>query len=163
MLIQPERPRKLSTLTLVALPTAVTCARSLVYVTLRDWKIGHLTEAASLIMDELITMAVESTGIPGDMPKLTDDVALTYIQARLVLLEDGRLIVEVVDQGDEKPAEGWQYYYLRGGGKAVWRDLHATTSAGLPRRVPNRQPAEPVQVMNDLALLKQVREGLENL
>ncbi len=160
---QRPQPKVVSYLTLVALPTAVSCARSLTYVTLQDWKLPHLIDAASKVMDELVTMAVETTGTP-DAPALHTSTMLSYIQARLMLLDDGRLIVEVVDQGSERPPEGWQFYYLRGGGKAVWHDIQTTTVSGLPRRVPSQRPAQPTdEVIRDPEVLRLVREGLEKL
>ncbi len=108
-----------NSLELVATPTAASCARSLVYLTLRSWKLGYLTEAASILMDELVTSVVPNI----------DEAVLRCIHVRVLLLDDGRLIVEVVDQD----------------GKSTWRDIPTTTPAGLPRRVRPSQPAsEPI-------------------
>lgn len=74
----------------------------------------------------------------------------------------------------ESLSTDWGVYWLEEGrGKVVWSvvtaDISATEPASegsqahipLPRRVPHRNAfIRPVHVMNDLALLKRVREGL---
>lgn len=153
-----RRPKVISNLTLAALPTAVGCSRMFVRITLKDWGLEAITDTGELLMSELVTNAVKSTGVVDESPRWVDlkDLALIYV--RLVVLDDG-LIIEVADRDKNPPvipeqsldAEGgrglflvetmskrWNFYRPRAGGKVVWCELeipqYELTEHGPPKR-----------------------------
>lgn len=60
----PPDPRFHDGLRLVATKTAISCARLFVEQTLRQWGAGFLVDDAAKVADELVTTAVNATGIP---------------------------------------------------------------------------------------------------
>ncbi|WP_239331293.1 ATP-binding protein, partial [Frankia sp. CiP3] len=177
---QSRQPKRMSNLTLAAVPTVVGCSRMFVNLTLQDWGVNALRDTAELIISELVTNAVKSTGVMDESPRWTELTDLALIYVRVVLLEDG-VIIEVADRDHTLPAIPEQDLDAEGGrglflvesmskrwnsyvtdrGKVVWSELEIPqfTASGLPQRVRKDQPANPVQVMNDPELLRQVREG----
>ncbi len=129
---------------------------------LRDWRLAELIETAELLVSELVTNAVKSTGVVDESPGWSALNDLALIHVRLVLLEDG-VVIEVVDREMQPPvisdqsldAEGgrglllietlsrqWDFYFPPSGGKVVWCELQlpAPLVSGLPRRVRPKKP-----------------------
>lgn len=68
-----------SDLHLVALPSAVTCARLFVQFTLPLWGLRHRTAKVEAIAVQLVGNAVEATGIPG-----ADQASAHWLQGRVL-------------------------------------------------------------------------------
>src|SRR5579875_2845635 len=84
------RPRFTDRLNLAALPTAVSCAQTFIQVTLARWG------ASTIIVSELVTSAVETTGITDTHPRWSDLDKLNLISVQLVGLENS-VVIEVWD------------------------------------------------------------------
>ena len=112
-------------------------------VTLRWWGLGHLVEDAQLVTSELVTNAVEATGILTHNPAWTERQDLATIRLRVTHLET-RIVIEVWDRDLTPPAvkdlsadaedgrglaiveaisKQWGYFYPIDGGKVVWAEL----------------------------------------
>jgi len=185
----PDRAQGMTFLTLAATPTAVSCARQLVHLTLNRWGLAALVEDAELVTSELITNAVQATGVTDPDAAWGDAGALATIQVR-VLMYQASIVIEVWDRdpsapvrhdavSDEEGGRGlmivtalckeWDYFYAARGGKVVWAELavpaELPTPAGLPRRVRGM----PVVARNradfirDPGLLRRVHRGLKDL
>src|SRR5205823_3723053 len=114
-----------------------------------------------------------------------DDLKL--ITVRLLVIER-RVIVEVADTDpaftvtDESArlqvvpslCKRWNYYTPPTGGKVVWGELLLGSptpgldqtqelARALPRRVPRREPVDPIEVMDDPRMLRRVWDGLRSL
>lgn len=182
-----RQARVITSLTLAAVPTAVRCSRMFAALILKHWGLGDLVETAELLMSELVTNAVKSTGVLDMSPSWSALNDLALIKVRLVLLEDG-VIIEVVDRDRHPPAipeqsvdaesgrglllidamsKRWDFYFPPSGGKAVWCELAFPPPIvnGLPKRVRSKtadtahSSAAPV----DAELLRRVLEGLSRL
>lgn len=92
-----------SELTLAALPTAVTCAKLFLRYTLANWRLEPPATAEAAVT-ELVSGAVEQTGIVRPSPTWTQLADLALIRVRLLLLDDG-LVVEVL--GHEYRQRRW--------------------------------------------------------
>ncbi len=138
----------MSTLTnsirLVAVATAVGCARQFTADMLRLWGVpSSLADDACLITSELVTNAVCATGTLDPEPDLVTLAALPLVGLKLTLAQ-GRLLIEVVDASETPPqvqqqyeaaesgrglflvtmlAERWSYFPVETGGKVVWAEL----------------------------------------
>lgn len=138
----------MSTLTnsirLVAVATAVGCARQFAANMLRLWGVpSSLADDACLITSELVTNAVSATGTLDPEPDLVTLAALPLVGLKLTLAQ-GRLLIEVADASEVPPqvqqqyeaaeggrglflvtmlAERWSYFPMETGGKAVWAEL----------------------------------------
>ncbi len=131
-------------MTFAALLTAVGCARLFIKYTLQNWSIDreHI-ETAELLVSELVTNAVKSTGLIESRPRYTALDHLALVHVRLLLFERS-IVLEVWDSDPHHPivkeptldAEGgrglfliesmslqWNYYHPRAGGKVVWCEL----------------------------------------
>jgi hypothetical protein len=188
-MIHPSGPdfRLYSDLHLAAVPTAVGCAQLFVKYTLGSWRLDELTEPVSQIVTELVTRAVFTTGIADHDPRWAELDELKLITVRLLVIEQ-LFVVEVADAdpafgGDgEKPlvvvpslCKRWSYYAPKVGGKVIWGELLLDSSAPsgfdqtleivrpLPRRVPRREPADPIEAMDDIGVLRRVRDSLRSL
>jgi hypothetical protein len=187
IMIQQAHPelRLHSDMRLAALPTAVTCAQLFTTYTLLAWRLDELLETALRCVTELVTRSVRTTGVATPHPRWTELDNLKLVLVRLLIIEQ-RVIIEVSDSdptfdaavsGDPLsvvPAlcKRWNYYLPSTGGKTIWCELllgRQTTvldqtqglARPLPRRVPKSYPAaEPIEVMNDPATLRRVRNGL---
>lgn len=160
-----NQPLFIDGLTLAALPTAVACARMLVRYALGQWGIRAVMDEAELVVSELVTNAVKTTGVMDTEPRWTALTDLALIKVRLVLTKSN-LYVEVWDRDPSLPAlkeptldaengrglfiveatcRRWDVFHPRSGGKVVWGELpipHDTfTPAGLPKRRPAPGPA----------------------
>lgn len=83
--------------------TAPGCARMFVNHTLRSWLLEDLLDNAELIVSELVTNAVQATGITDPNPTYTDleGLALLAVQLRVA---GAALFIEVWDNDSDKPA-----------------------------------------------------------
>ena len=82
--------------------TAPSCARVFVEHTLRSWLLPGLVDDARVIVSEIVTNAVQATGITDPHPTYADleDLALLGVQVRVW---DRTLFIEVWDDDREKP------------------------------------------------------------
>ncbi|MFC8826677.1 ATP-binding protein [Streptomyces sp. NPDC057137] len=177
-------------LTLVALPTAVSCARAFAACTLRWWGAAHVMDDALLVVSELVTNAVKATGPRTPTPTWTDVTAQHILGVQLRV--DGlSLYVEVWDSGREVIAAGaptlddeggrgllivqtlatrWGTYRPPAGGKIVWAELALSAEPALARRVlplrvpPHiRVPVGKAKEQVETALMQRVLDGLRAL
>jgi len=175
----PPAPRCLcvSNIRLAAVLTAVGLAREFVRQTLRLWQLADQIDSAELVVSELVTNAVKSTGVAE--PNATGSMAkaqhIIGVQLRLV---GASLYVEVWDRGDGSPvipeqtldAEGgrglflvacvserWGIHRPGVGGKTVWSEL--------PLPDPGRHGREAGEGREraDMALVQRVLEGLRQV
>jgi len=91
-------------LTLAATPTAVSCSRQLVHLTLNRWGLAALIEDAELVMSELVTNSVEATGLTDAKPRWADLGDLATIEVRVLLYQTG-IIIEVWDRDPTAPVQ----------------------------------------------------------
>lgn len=122
-----------------ALPEAVSVFRSRARRVLRDWRLCELTEAAELVVSELVTNSVAATGAlqpayPVRMWLLSDGSRV------LVVVADSSALMPVraapADEADsgrglllvETVSDCWGWYKCPGSGqaKAVWAELSAS-------------------------------------
>ncbi|MFG2169883.1 ATP-binding protein [Streptomyces niveus] len=184
-------PRAWDRLTLVALPTAVSCARAFAICTLRWWGVTHVTDDALLVVSELVTNAVKATG-PGTPYPTWTDVTANHILGLQLRLDGPSLYVEVWDSGcetlaaartptpDDEGGRGlllvqtlatrWGTYRPTPGGKIVWAELTlprapALAAGRLPLRVPPhiRVPAGKEREQVESALMQRVLDGLRRM
>ncbi|MFE2748749.1 ATP-binding protein [Streptomyces scopuliridis] len=178
-------------LALVALPTAVGCARVFAKITLRAWGASRILDDALLVTSELMTNAVHATGLDRES-KWTDIRAEHVIGVQFRVMHDS-LYVEIWDNSPNAPvlknpradavggrglqlvngvARRWGTYRPPTGGKIVWAELPLSAlpepvpdPAPLPHRVPStlRVPEGPVKDLVDTALTQRVLEGLRKL
>jgi anti-sigma regulatory factor (Ser/Thr protein kinase) len=174
-------------ISLAALATAVGCARLFIRSTLQALGLDHLAEDAEVVASELVTNAVQATGITHSSPRWSELHNLALIRLRLVVMGDG-LIIEVWDRDAAPPkprqetaldAEGgrglliveslsrrWNLHCPTEGGKWVWAELEISPEFGpLPRRDRSQAPP-PVgssRASGDPAVLRRVRDGLKRL
>lgn len=185
--MEDNRPRFIDGLTLAALPTAVGCSRMLVRYTLAVVGLKPLIEPAELVMSELVTNAVKSTGVMDDEPRWTALHNLALVKIRLVGTRTS-LFVGVWDRYETLPtaqvptldAENgrglfiveatctrWDAFRANGGGKVVWGELaippETFTAAGLPKRRAMTEPRPAPEVSQDTELLRRVMRGLNEL
>lgn len=144
----------MSTLTnstrLVAVATAVGCARQFTADMLRLWGIpAQLADDACLITSELVTNAVHATGTLDPEPDLATLASLPLVGLKLTLAQ-GRLLIEVADASETPPqvqqqyeaaesgrglflvtmlAARWSYFPMEAGGKVVWAELAVGNSS----------------------------------
>jgi anti-sigma regulatory factor (Ser/Thr protein kinase) len=121
-----------SALTLAALQTAPGCGRGHARNVLREWNLGHLADAAALLVSELVTNAVKASWHSGD------PICLRLLAGR------EQLIIEVWDRNPDAPrprqanyedetgrgfsviehtANRWGYHRINSGWKVVWAEL----------------------------------------
>jgi anti-sigma regulatory factor (Ser/Thr protein kinase) len=185
----PDRARGMTFLTLAATPTAVSCARQLVRLTLSRWGLAALAEDAELVISELVTNAVQASGVTDPDAAWGDLGGLATIQVR-VLMYQADIVIEVWDRdpgspvrhdaaSDEEGGRGllivtalckeWDYFYAARGGKVVWAELavpaELLTPAGLPRRVRGLPivAGNRTDPIRDPGLLRRVHRGLNDL
>ena len=181
-----EPPPAVAGLTLAAVPSAVRCARVFVRACLRQWGLASLAEDSELVISELVTNAVQATGITEAEPRWSQLDGLAVIHVRLVL-SDRSIVIATWDRnpGPPVPAEPgtdsengrglaivaalcqrWDYTAAQGG-KYVWAELAippgALTPSGLPRRIlgPVVVPVPGAGV--GLDVLRRVLQALRNL
>ena len=136
---------------LVAVATAVGCARQFTADMLRLWGVpAQLADDACLITSELVTNAVHATGTLDREPDLMTLAGVPLVGLKLTLTQ-GRLLIEVADAGETPPqvqqqyeaaesgrglflvtmlAARWSYFPMETGGKVVWAELAVGNDAG---------------------------------
>ncbi|WP_405799401.1 ATP-binding protein [Streptomyces sp. NBC_01506] len=179
-------------LTLVALPTAVSCARAFTGCTLRWWGATDVMDDALLVVSELTTNAVKATGPQTPKPTWADVTTQHLIGVQL-RLNATHVYVEVWDSGRAAPAaknpttddEGgrglllvqtlatrWGTHRPPTGGKIVWAELTlphppclTTDVPPLPHRTPEHLRVPPGRAKQhvETALMHRVLDALRAL
>ncbi|WP_330266277.1 ATP-binding protein [Streptomyces griseorubiginosus] len=177
-----------SSLQLAAVPSAVSCSRMLVRLTLTRWKLADYVETAELVMSELVTNAVRATGLLDPEPqtwKIKEEhvigVQLRAIGTSLVLDVWDRSSDQPVARSSDDDAEGgrglllvgatckqWDFFRPHAGGKIVWAELELDRTAKppplstMPVRIPGatKPPRGPVHTMAEEALLQRFLDAL---
>lgn len=153
-------------LRLVATRSAINCAGLFVVSTLTKWGVRTILRSAVGETEELVTAAVNATGIPGERVYWTELTrAPEYITVRLLGFEEA-IRIEVWDSAPNPPllSEDTESpikrgYYPTPRGKVVWVELPL-----LPQR--SSHPSRPITeqfAQDDPDLLRRVRDGLEKL
>jgi hypothetical protein len=180
-----EKPRLFDDLGLVALPTAVTCARIFTQYTLTKWGASSFVVAdAVTIASELVDVAVQETGILDDVVVWSELDYVNRIVVRLLGFPK-HVVIEVWDAASEPmvlPADE-PNPELRGlhlvdvtatrwastasvRGRLTWAEVgvYERTASGLPVRPsrPASPPGPPPATLSE-GLLRRVREGLNRL
>jgi hypothetical protein len=146
------RPQRVSEQPLVALLSAVGCARRFAGHTLRMWRLDRpaaLAETVDRVVSALVTSAVHATGITVERPRALDlcTQRLNLVIVRLSHIETS-LVIEVWDtdphppavpdltlerqgRSDLCPATAWNYYHPPAGGKVVWTQLQVPPADAL--------------------------------
>jgi anti-sigma regulatory factor (Ser/Thr protein kinase) len=179
--------RDINGLTLAAVATAAGCSRLFARSTLRQWGLVRMVDDSELVISELVTNAVEATGVTDPQPRWRELADLAVIRARLLLYHT-RVVIDVWDRAQEAPflkepnpeddygrglsivdalCVRWSYFYPRTGGKVVWAELaippHQYTLRGLPSRPQTAKQHPPTGVTQSPELLRRVRDGLNAL
>jgi anti-sigma regulatory factor (Ser/Thr protein kinase) len=141
-------------LNLAAVATAPGCSRMFARATLTRWGAVDVVDDAMLVVSELVTNAVNATGVSGPL-NWAELPPLSLLTVRLVAL-DGSVVIEVWDSSPKEPvartpapddehgrglhlvghlARRWGFYPHRGG-KVVWAELplRPPGPGGLPKR-----------------------------
>jgi anti-sigma regulatory factor (Ser/Thr protein kinase) len=115
-------------------PSAVPCARIHARLILREWDLSRLSDDAELIVSELVTNAIESTGHPVALFLRSDRHALV-IEVWDDLLEDPEPRPHAIDAESGRGLEivsflsdRWGVRRPETGGKVVWASLPGTAS-----------------------------------
>lgn len=96
-----ERPRLFDDLGLVALPTAVSCARLFAQYTLSNWQVPAVVVAdAAAIMGELVALSVQETGVSDAEVRWSELGYLNRIVVRLLGFSR-HVVIEVWDVATE--------------------------------------------------------------
>ncbi|MEU3458577.1 ATP-binding protein [Streptomyces sp. NPDC006733] len=189
---QPASPNRgwvyTSSLQLAAVPTAANCSRAFVRLTLTRWKLADYVETAELVVSELVTNAVQATGLTNPEPK-SWDVTAEHVIGVQIRSTGTSLVLDVWDRSSEAPvtknpdddAEGgrglmligatckqWDVFWPHAGGKIVWAELGLDRAAKppplstMPVRIPGatKPPPGPVHTMAEEALLQRFLDAL---
>ncbi|UIX33351.1 ATP-binding protein [Streptomyces sp. GQFP] len=177
-----------SSLQLAAVPSAASCSRMLVRLTLTRWNLADYVETAELVMSELVTNAVQATGLTGPEPKSWEITAEHVIGVQLRAVGTS-LVLDVWDSSSDAPvtsnpgedAEGgrgllligamakqWDVFCPHAGGKIVWAELELDRAAKppplttMPVRIPGatKPPKGPTNTMAEEALLQRFLDAL---
>ncbi|MFE3720748.1 ATP-binding protein [Streptomyces cyaneofuscatus] len=179
-----------TSLRLAAVPSAVGKSRVFIRQMLQHWRLPDYIDVVDLVVSELVTNAIEATGITDTQPTCTavTDEHVVGVQLRII---GARLYVEVWDGSTDTPvrkhpdtnAEGgrglllieamteqWDVYQPEVGGKVVWAELSLAEPPkppplpSMPVRTPGRTrpPAGPDEDMASTALLQRVLDGFLN-
>ncbi|MGW4377655.1 ATP-binding protein [Streptomyces albidoflavus] len=177
-----------ASLSLAAVPSAVSCSRMFIRQTLQCWQVKEYIDVAELVGSELVTNAVKATGVTGPDSTWTTVTAAHVIGVQLRIIGTG-LYVEVWDNGEGAPvarcpdadteggrglllieamADRWDVYRPAVGGKVVWAEVQLTEPPkplplpALPVRVTEEGVLPPVQLgdIASTALLQRVLDGL---
>jgi len=172
------------------LPSAVPCARLHVRAIMREWHLSELGETAELVVSELVTNAVRVSQQLAYLPSVwlalmaeADEVLIAVWDANpkpveYTALGEDELPDPTADGGRglflvEHLTSAWGVHYPEGiVGKVLWCRLHCPDLAylelhgqqQLPKRAPHQEPmAHYVRLIDDLAVLRRVRDGLRQL
>jgi hypothetical protein len=180
-----EHPQWTESLTLAALPTAISSARSFVVSTLERWRAPLVIGDAVLLVEEMVANAVRTTGVVDPAVQWKRLTHLELLGIRLVGLRRS-IGIEVWD-ADPYPSDqlspdntvdsslldvlkstARQWGTIPAGrGKILWAELpvYERTGSGLPlrRQVPSPRPRTSVPDVPDLGLLQRVSDGLHDL
>lgn len=147
-----------TSLRLAAVPSAVSCSRMFVRATLTRWTLADYIDTATLVMSELVTNAVKTTGFTEPEPK-SGEIRAEHVIGVQLRTTATSLFVEVWDRSPTAPvtknpddnAEGgrglvligamakqWDVYRPGVGGKVVWAELELGKPAEPPP--PHYQP-----------------------
>jgi hypothetical protein len=158
-------PRCHDGLRLVATRPAINCAGLFVVSTLMKWGARTVLHSAVVETEELVTAAVNATGIPGERMYWTELTRIEYITVQIygspesVRIEvwDSAPNPPLLPEDTESPVK--RGYYPTSRGKVIWVELPL-----LPQRAhhPSQPPTEQF-AQDDPDLLRRVREGLEKL
>jgi anti-sigma regulatory factor (Ser/Thr protein kinase) len=179
-------PHAAEDLTLAAVLSAVRFSRTFVHHILRQWGLPSLAEDSELVISELVTNAVQATGVTEAKPRWSQLAGLATIHVRLLLFERS-VVLAVWDRNPAAPVlkdagmdsengrglpivaalcERWDYLPVKDG-KCVWAELavqpDALASAGLPRRTPGSPATLAPEPNTDLELLRRVHQALKDL
>ena len=151
---QPPYPVSLN---LAAVLTAASCSRVFIRHTLQRWGLPDQIETAELVVSELVTNAVEATGVTTPNPGWAELEKVPLITVRIRAHGDG-FSIQVWDSSKEppvQPAAGAEddaesgrglfiahalarqvgHFFPKGGGKVVWAELALEAPVlPLPRR-----------------------------
>ncbi|MGH3624787.1 MAG: ATP-binding protein [Sciscionella sp.] len=148
------QPRFSDQLDLATLRTAVSCARLFTEYTLDKWGASSIVDNALLVVTELVTNAVQATGVTDEHPHLSELNHLNLIRVHLLGL-DSSIVIAVWDSDPYPPVQAdtdtdeessrslqriesvssrWGSYPVSQG-KVVWAELpvYPCTPHGLPR------------------------------
>lgn len=171
----PGRAARVDSLVLAAVPSAIGCARLFTIYTLACWCLdNHTIDTAEQVAGELVTHAVETTGITDGQPfydAVYDDLTCIRIQLRLV---DHNVFINVWDcdctppvvDANNRPADAHLrnvvqasqragYTHPVSGGKSIWCQLVAHPAWPVPDMLATSQP--------NLNLMWRVLNGLRKL
>jgi anti-sigma regulatory factor (Ser/Thr protein kinase) len=184
-----DRAQGMTSLTLAAAPAAIGRARQLVRFALSGWGLAAMADDAELVASELMTNAVQATGVTGTRPVSGGFDAAAAVQVR-VLMYQASIIIEVWDRDPGTPHrreaaagdEGgrglmivaalctqWDFFGAADGGKVVWAELAVPAEILTPAGLPRRERGAPVTTGNhaglihDPALLRRVHRALNDL
>lgn len=153
-------------LRLVATRSAVNCAGLFVVSTLMKWGARTILRSAVVETEELVTAAVNATGIPEERMRWTELTRVPeYITIQIYGFEES-VRIEVWDSAPNPPILSEETespvkrgYYPTPRGKVVWVELPL-----LPQRPSHPpQPLTEQFAQDDPDLLRRVRDGLEKL
>ncbi|MET9145639.1 MULTISPECIES: ATP-binding protein [unclassified Streptomyces] len=174
-----------SNLRLAATPTAASCARIFVAHALREWQADALVQDAQLVVSELVTNAVQATGVPKESPTWLELEGLQLLHVGVY--GHGRSVtIQVWDSSKEPPVkqkaggEAWAesgrglaivealalhvgHFFLSTGGKVVWAEL---ALPGVVQPLPRRMPKDLSNVVlpqSDPDTLLKLLDGLQKL
>lgn len=177
-----EKPRYQDDLLLVALPSAVSCARMFVHHTLAGWNVGPFVLGDALVIThELVTLSVTATGVPKDRDTWSKVTKLNHVVTR-VLGFSQHVVIEVWDcaktpatlpSGEptrprtgltlvDSVAHEWASV-VTPAGRLTWAEIavYDRTDSGLPiRQAPPAWPPAQPQATLSAELLHRVRDGL---
>jgi hypothetical protein len=179
-----DRPRLFDDLGLVALPTAVSCARMFAEYTLTKWGASTFVVADALvIIGELVTLSVQDTGVADDTVRWSELEQLNRVVVRFLGFAR-HVVIEVWDTAPEpavlpddglgKLPTGLHLVDVTANkwgsiaspqGRLTWAEIavYDRTESGLPirRRQPRSQPVTPAPLLDE-EVLRRVREGLHD-
>ena len=180
-----------NSLQLGALPTAAPCARLHAKHLLWEWGLETITDAAELLVSELVTNAVKAVQAMEQKPPVWLRLSINNMELLIEVwdgntrppspgdLEDGVPALE--DEGGRglflvaTLSDRWNWYLTQEPiGKVVWCELdtqRASTAEEcktasytlLPRRVARAHYVAPAKAMDDPLTLRRVRDGLREL
>lgn len=128
-----------------ALPAAVGAARRNVAQLLQEWGLLELIDAAQLVLSELVTNAVQASGVEDTLDNRPGPAAMQRILLQFQHLNGGLLILvwdcdprppvqrhaNAEDEGGrglhlvDALSSRWGHYWPTYGGKVVWAEINA--------------------------------------
>ncbi|WP_164837684.1 ATP-binding protein [Streptomyces sp. B27] len=115
-------------LDLAAVLTAVSCSRAFTKLTLNRWGVSSIVDDALIVVSELVTNAIEATGVTTPHPAWTELDQLQCVTVRLVGL-DTSVVIEVWDVDPHLPTES-QAELDAESGRGLWLVGELTTKWG---------------------------------